>query len=162
MSLRVASEVTLLEIPPCQIPMCGVAYSCSYVLLLSVTRLFFFFACRLHFARYWTDRQRASVVPMNLKFVGLRVSPALRVFTMERLTFSRWNVFGFGVRTWGIWKNVSHRGKEASCLTWQGQVKRIERLILFFFFSSTRAVRQSDSHPIRGERESSDHDHTLL
>ena len=27
-------EVTLLEIPPCQIPMCGVAYSCSYVLLL--------------------------------------------------------------------------------------------------------------------------------
>ena len=69
---------------------------------------------------------------MNLKFVGLRVSPALRVFTMERLTFSRWNVFGFGVRTWGIWKNVSHRGKEASCLTWQGQVKRIERLILFF------------------------------
>ena len=35
MCLRVASEVTLLEIPPCQIPMCGVAYSCSYVLLLS-------------------------------------------------------------------------------------------------------------------------------
>ena len=34
MCLRVASElVTLLEIPPCQIPMCGVAYSCSYVLL---------------------------------------------------------------------------------------------------------------------------------
>ena len=35
MCLRVALEVTLLEIPPCQIPMCGVAYSCSYVLLLS-------------------------------------------------------------------------------------------------------------------------------
>ena len=34
MCLRVASEVTLLEIPPCQIPMCGVAYSCSYVLLV--------------------------------------------------------------------------------------------------------------------------------
>ena len=34
MCLRVASEVTLLEIPPCQIPMCGVAYSCSYVLLI--------------------------------------------------------------------------------------------------------------------------------
>ena len=33
MCLRVASEVTLLEIPPCQTPMCGVAYSCSYVLL---------------------------------------------------------------------------------------------------------------------------------
>ena len=30
----VPPEVTLLEIPPCQIPMCGVAYiSCSYVLL---------------------------------------------------------------------------------------------------------------------------------
>ena len=27
-------EVTLLEIPPCQIPMCGVAYSCYYGLLL--------------------------------------------------------------------------------------------------------------------------------
>ena len=34
MCLRVASEVTLLEIPPCQTPMCGVAYSCSYVLLI--------------------------------------------------------------------------------------------------------------------------------
>ena len=34
MCLCVASEVTLLEIPPCQTPMCGVAYSCSYVLLL--------------------------------------------------------------------------------------------------------------------------------
>ena len=34
MCLRVASEVTLLEIPSCQTPMCGVAYSCSYVLLL--------------------------------------------------------------------------------------------------------------------------------
>ena len=34
MCLRVASEVTLLEIPPCQTPMCGVAYSCSYVLLV--------------------------------------------------------------------------------------------------------------------------------
>ena len=30
----VPPEVTLLEIPPCQTPMCGVAYSCSYVLLL--------------------------------------------------------------------------------------------------------------------------------
>ena len=29
-------EVTLLGIPPCQTPMCGVAYSCSYVLLLSL------------------------------------------------------------------------------------------------------------------------------
>ena len=29
----VPPEVTLLEIPPCQTPMCGVAYSCSYVLL---------------------------------------------------------------------------------------------------------------------------------
>ena len=29
-------EVTLLEIPPCQIPMCGVAYSCSYVLLIDL------------------------------------------------------------------------------------------------------------------------------
>ena len=38
MCLRVASEVTLLEIPPCQTPMCGVAYSCSYVLL--VLRIF--------------------------------------------------------------------------------------------------------------------------
>ena len=36
MCLRVASEVTLLEIPPCQTPMCGVAYSCSYVLLLPI------------------------------------------------------------------------------------------------------------------------------
>ena len=34
MCLCVASEVTLLEIPPCQTSMCGVAYSCSYVLLL--------------------------------------------------------------------------------------------------------------------------------
>ena len=34
MSIRVASEVTLLEIPPCQTPMCGVAYSCSYALLV--------------------------------------------------------------------------------------------------------------------------------
>ena len=33
MCLCVASEVTLLEIPPCQTSMCGVAYSCSYVLL---------------------------------------------------------------------------------------------------------------------------------
>ena len=37
MCLRVASEVTLLEIPPCQTPMCGVAYSCSYVLLFLCT-----------------------------------------------------------------------------------------------------------------------------
>ena len=29
------SEVTLLGIPPCQTPMCGVAYSCSYVLLIT-------------------------------------------------------------------------------------------------------------------------------
>ena len=29
----VPPEVTLLEIPPCQTPMCGVAYSCSCVLL---------------------------------------------------------------------------------------------------------------------------------
>ena len=36
MCLRVASEVTLLEILPCQISMCGVAYSCSYVLLFLV------------------------------------------------------------------------------------------------------------------------------
>ena len=35
MCLHVASDVTLLEIPPCQIPMCGVAYSCSYVLLMA-------------------------------------------------------------------------------------------------------------------------------
>ena len=35
MCLCVASEVTLLEIPPCQTPMCGVAYSCSYVLLVT-------------------------------------------------------------------------------------------------------------------------------
>ena len=33
MCLCVASEVTILEIPPCQTPMCGVAYSCSHVLL---------------------------------------------------------------------------------------------------------------------------------
>ena len=32
----VPSEVTLLEIPPCQTPMCGVAYSCSYALLLEL------------------------------------------------------------------------------------------------------------------------------
>ena len=31
----VPPEVTLLEIPPCQTPMCGVAYSCSYVLLMA-------------------------------------------------------------------------------------------------------------------------------
>ena len=37
MCLRVALEVTLLEIPPCQNPMRGVAYSCSYVLLLLST-----------------------------------------------------------------------------------------------------------------------------
>ena len=37
---RVASEVTLLEIPPCQIPMCGVAYSCSYVLLMLLSSSF--------------------------------------------------------------------------------------------------------------------------
>ena len=34
MCLRIASEVTLLGITACQTPMCGVAYSCSYVLLL--------------------------------------------------------------------------------------------------------------------------------
>ena len=39
MCLRVASEVTLLEIPPCQTPMCGVAYSCSYALLIWLMRL---------------------------------------------------------------------------------------------------------------------------
>ena len=38
MCLRVASEVTFLEIPPCQTPMCGVAYSCSHVLLTSLIR----------------------------------------------------------------------------------------------------------------------------
>ena len=31
----VPPEAILLEIPPCQTPMCGVAYSCSYVLLLT-------------------------------------------------------------------------------------------------------------------------------
>ena len=41
MCLRVASEVTLLEIPPCQTPMYGVAYSCSYVLLLLLFVLLF-------------------------------------------------------------------------------------------------------------------------
>ena len=35
------SEVTLLEIPPCQTPMCGVAYSCSYVLLIIATTLLY-------------------------------------------------------------------------------------------------------------------------
>ena len=44
MYLRVASEVTLLEIPPCQIPMCGVAYSCSYVLLMIPNNLMSLFA----------------------------------------------------------------------------------------------------------------------
>ena len=38
MCLCVASEVTLLEIPPCQTPMCGVAHSCSYVLLVKLKR----------------------------------------------------------------------------------------------------------------------------
>ena len=32
--LNVPSEVTSLGIPSCQTPMCGVSYSCSYVLLI--------------------------------------------------------------------------------------------------------------------------------
>ena len=38
----VPPEVTLLEIPPCQTPTCGVAYSCSYVLLCGLTTPFKF------------------------------------------------------------------------------------------------------------------------
>ena len=43
MCLRVASEVTLLGIPPCQTPMCGVAYSCSYVLFTIHTKTLYMY-----------------------------------------------------------------------------------------------------------------------
>ena len=67
MCLRVASEVTLLEIPPCQTPMCGVAYSCSYVLLIQVTHHWQRKTLKL-FLKTWV----ITFVPLFRRLLGTR------------------------------------------------------------------------------------------
>ena len=68
MCLRVASEVTLLEIPPCQTPMCGVAHSCSYVLLVKAKP-----KCRWDFASKNSIETR-KINAAAFELVGLRPS----------------------------------------------------------------------------------------
>ena len=56
-------EVTLLEIPPCQTPMCGVAYSCSYVLLPT---------CKTTFARLTQSRAISQSFRVFITFRSMR------------------------------------------------------------------------------------------
>ena len=121
MCLRVASEVTLLEIPPCQTPMCGVAYSCSYVLLLvlncathstqcdaarfrqkpalqpDVTDISIFGINLIHFFDFFDEKEERCSRKFDRVlccFNPLSVTP----FDSAKKTncFEKWNVFGNG------------------------------------------------------------------
>ena len=85
------------------------------------------------------DRPRAAVVLVDPMFVDLPVGwPSPACFDDEAGSGSHGRM-SLATES-GIWGNVSHRGKEGSCLTWPSLLKSIERLTLLFFF--TRPLRQ--------------------